>query len=599
MPRVAALSAACPRAVFRALAALVLATAALAPPPGGARAQEAEAARATPEAESGRRSKPLVEAQRHMIVAAHPLASAAGLEMLRAGGSAADAAIATLLALNVVEPQSSGLGGGGFALVHGPKGLTSYDARETAPRVAGPDLFLERGEPMGFWDAVASGRSVGVPGLGRLMETLHTRHGRLAWARLFEPAIRLAEEGFRVTPRLATLVAGSSERLAASHAAALFLPDGVPIAEGALLRQPRLAQSLRLIAAEGADVLYGWPLGAAIISATRTGRRPGALGLADLEGYRVIERSAVCHRFRAGWRVCGMGPPSSGATTVGQILGLAAAFAPPPDAASGAHIFAEASRLAYADRALYLADPDQVSVPVVGLLDRGYLATRARLINPGQASTGPAAAGTPPLRSGHLLAPDTGRTRPGTTHLSVVDGDGLAISLTASIETAFGSGRMAGGFLLNNQLTDFSFRPVSDDGRAIANAPAAGKRPRSSMAPTIVYASDAPGTPRILIGSPGGSRIPEYVAGALRAMLDAGADPAAAAARAHVSHRNRGALALEAGAHPATLAPALEALGHEVTESAMTSGLHIIEILPDGRLRGGADPRRDGIALGD
>ncbi|MEM7499343.1 MAG: gamma-glutamyltransferase family protein [Pseudomonadota bacterium] len=579
----------------RALLGIALAATLGLLPAGAATAQDA---RATPEAATGRSAKPGAEAARHMIAAANPHAAEAGLAVLRQGGSAADAAIAALLVLNVVEPQSSGLGGGAFALVHGPDGLTTYDARETAPALADETLFLDAaGEPLGFWDAVASGRSVGAPGLGRLLGLLHERHGRLPWSRLVAPAERLAREGFAVSTRLSGLTERYAERLAGTDAAAVFLPGGRPLAAGSTLRQHRLAETLARLAAEGPEILYGWPVGAAIVSATRDAPLPGRLTLADLRAYRVIERAPVCMRYRVEWRICGMGPPSSGATTVGQILGIYAAF-PPATGADRAHLLAEASRLAYADRALFLADPDAVEVPVKGLLDTGYLAGRADLIDPTTAATGAAAAGEPPHRDARLLAPDPSPGTPGTTHLSVMDAGGLALSVTASIETAFGSKRMAAGLLLNNQLTDFSFRPEGADGAPVANAPGASKRPRSSMAPTMVYRIGLPGQPVILTGSPGGSRIPEYVVTSLVALIDDRRDPAAAAAAPHVSHRNRESLALEADVHPPGAAEALRALGHEVEEAEMTSGLHIIQ-RRDGRLLGGADPRREGTALGD
>lgn len=559
---------------------------------------------AEPEAASGIAAKPLVTAERQMIVAAHPAAAEAGREMLRRGGSAADATIAALLVLNVVEPQSSGIGGGAFALVHGADGLTAWDARETAPAGARPGMFLgPDGEPLPFLEAVASGHSVGVPGLVRLMEALHARHGRLDWAALFGPAIRLAREGFPVSPRLARSVARYRDRLAAAQAAGLFLPGGTPLAAGETLRNPALAETFERLAAEGADAFYAGPLAEAVVNAVHAAPRPGTLAPADLAGYEVKPRAPVCMDYRARFRVCGMGPPSSGASTVGQILGLLGQF--PLDGLSLDsprlwHLFAEASRLAYADRARYLADPDFVRVPVRGLMDPGYLAARARLIDPERASDGAAEAGEPPpWREGRLLAPQPAADSPGTTHLSVVDADGLAISVTASIETAFGSGRMAGGFLLNNQLTDFAFRPEAADGTPVANAAQPGKRPRSSMAPSIVYRLEAPDTPYILAGSPGGSRIPEYVAGALVAMLDFAADPARAAALFHVSQRNRGKVVLEEGAAPAGLAEALSAMGHAVEAAPMTSGLHLIRRRPGGSLEGGADPRREGVALGD
>ena len=554
--------------------------------------------RAEPEAATGRAATPLATAERHMIVAANPHASEAGLAVLRADGSAADAAVAALLVLNVVEPQSSGLGGGAFALVDGPDGLLAWDARETAPAAATPELFLENGRPMPWIEASETGRAVGVPGLVQLLEVLHGRHGRLAWRALFRPAIRLAREGFAVSPRLAGLTRRLRGRLARTEAGAVFLREGRPLEAGEILRQPELADTLERIAKGGARAFHTGPVAEAILAAVGREPRPGALDADDLAGYRVIPRAPVCMLYRAAWRVCGMGPPSSGATTVGQILGLLAETTPQGIAEDGpriAHLLAEASRLAYADRAAYLGDPAVVEVPVAGLLDPGYLARRAALIAPARASEGPAEAGDPPDRPPRP-PPQLSDTSPGTTHLSVIDADGLAISVTASIETAFGSGRMAAGVLLNNPLTDFSSRPRGPDGRPIANGPGPGKRPRSSMAPTIVYEAGGE-APRLLLGSPGGSRIPEYVAGALVGLLDLGLDPAEAAARRHVSHRNRGEVVLEEGSAPA-LAEALRAMGHAVSEAPMTSGLHIIRA-GDAGLEGGADPRREGVALGD
>ncbi len=576
------------RASARMLMACLAALAA-APAPGQTRAD--------PEAATGRAERPLARAERQMVVTANPHATEAGLAALRAGGSAADAAVAALLVLNVVEPQSSGLGGGAFALVHGPDGLTSWDARETAPAAAGPDLFLAGGAPLGWLEASETGRAVGVPALAALLETLHARHGRLPWAELAAPAIRLAADGFTVSPRLAGLTEAAAERLARTEAGAVFRPGGEPLRAGERLRQPELAATLRAVAERGAAALRDGPVAEAILAAVARAPGPGAMTAADLAAYEVVERAPVCVTYRVVWRVCGMGPPSSGATTVGQILGLLDRFAPAAaaDEARAWHLFAEASRLAYADRAAYLGDPDAVDVPVAGLLDRGYLDARAALIDPGRAAGGAADAGTPPGAPAEF-APDGNETSPGTTHVSIADADGLAISLTASIETAFGSGRMAAGMLLNNQLTDFAFAPT-DGGRPVANAPGPRKRPRSSMAPTIVYRAGLDG-PVLLLGSPGGSRIPEYVAGALIGLIDLGLDPARAAALFHVSHRNREAVVLEAGAAPEGLAAALRALGHRVEEAEMTSGLAIVRITPQG-LEGGADPRREGVAAGD
>ena len=541
-------------------------------------------------------AKPLLTAKKHMIVAASPLAAQAGDRIIAEGGSATDAAVAALLVLNVVEPQSSGIGGGAFALVHGPDGLTTWDARETAPAGATPDMFMENGEPLPFRTAVASGRSIGVPGLVRLLEALHARHGKLPWGELFQPAIRLARDGFVVSPRLTHVLARYASRLNGTDAAAVFLPGGEPMSAGAILKQPRLAETFDMISAHGATAFYTGPLAERIVAAVRRSPRPGAISLHDLTAYRVIERPAVCHDFRR-YRICGMGPPSSGATTTGQILMLLDRFKLDDltlDRPRLWHLFASASRLAYADRARYLADSDFVTVPIEGLLDPAYLDARAGLINPVEAAKDEATAGDPPGRAGGLFAPDAQEDLPGTTHLSVVDKDGLAISLTASIEAPFGSGRMAGGFLLNNQLTDFSFRATDADGVPIANAPAPGKRPRSSMAPTIAYLD---GKPIVLTGSPGGGRIPEYVAQSLVAMLAFETDPATAAALPHVSQRNRGTVAIEPGMD-ASITDGLEALGHKIEEAEMTSGLHIIRILPNGILLGGADPRREGVAVG-
>lgn len=551
---------------------------------------------ADPEAATGMTAKPLITAQRHMMVAANPLASEAGDFMLREGGSAADAAIAALLVLNVVEPQSSGIGGGAFAVVHGPGGLTSWDGRETAPAGAASDMFMKDGEPLPFLRAVISGQSIGVPGMIRLMEALHAKHGKLAWHRLFGPAIRLSKKGFPVSPRLSKLAGWVGARIYGTDAHALFFASPNTLKTGNILRQPALAATLRTIADEGADAFYTGRIADAIVAKVAKGAHPGTMSLDDLASYRVIERPAVCAPFRS-YEVCGMGPPSSGATTVGQMMMLLDRFKPADlwlEEPQLWHLFAEVSRLAYADRARYLADSDFVKVPVKGLLDKTYMDQRASMIPLMRASGAKATAGDPPWREGRLHAPDTQLDRPGTTHLSVVDSDGLAISLTASIETAFGSQRMAGGFLLNNQLTDFSFRPTRD-GKPIANAVEPGKRPRSSMSPTIVLKD---GKPVILTGSPGGSRIPEYVAQNLVGMLMFDLDPAQAAALPHVSQRNRGSVALEPGI-AGKISDGLAKRGHQVEIRDMNSGVHTIVIGPNGVLAGGADPRREGVAVGE
>lgn len=572
-------------------AALALSPAAL--------AQTAELAPA-PEAATGvAEARAPARAERQMVAAANPIAAEAGLAILRAGGNAVDAMVTTQLVLNIVEPQSSGIGGGAFLLYWDADGrdLVTLDGRETAPTAATPERFLGAdGAPMPFWDAVIGGLSVGVPGTPALMAEAHARYGRLPWESLFTIPIRLAEEGFPVSPRLHALLDGDRALRDDPRARALYYQeDGTPLPVGTMLRNPALAETLRRIAAEGVSAFYEGPIAQDIV-ATVTGHptNPGDMTLADLAGYRVIEREPVCVEYRV-YEVCGMGPPSSGASTVGQILELVEGFdlaemGPGPQAA---HVVSEASRLAFADRNLYLADADFVSVPMRGLLDAGYLDARAGLIAP-DASMGEAEPGEPPYWREGLLAPSRD-TSTGTSHVSIVDSDGNAVSLTTTIESAFGARLMTeSGFLLNNELTDFSFRPEVD-GRPVANRVEPGKRPRSSMAPTIVF--DAFDRLYVVVGSPGGSRIIGYVAKSLIAMLDWGMDPQQAAAFPGFLSRN-GPTELEEGTAAAEWAPALEAMGHEVELVEMTSGLHAVMVTPSGLL-GGADPRREGAAVGD
>lgn len=579
------------------LVALAALLAALSTAP--ASAQDAPLAPA-PEAATGlAAAREATRAERFMVAAANPLAAEAGLAVLRAGGSAVDAMITTQLVLNLVEPQSSGLGGGAF-LVHWAerdRDLVTLDGRETTPMASTPERFLkEDGEPMGFMEAVVGGLSVGVPGTPALLAEAHARWGRLPWAALFEAPIRLAEEGFPVSPRLHALLEEDPALRDDPRARALFYgDDGAPLAVGATLRNPAFAQTLRTLADEGVRPLYEGAIAQDIVD-TVTGHpsNPGDMTLDDLAAYEVVVRPPVCVEYRV-YDVCGMGPPSSGAIALGQILKL---MEPHDLAAMGAgpeavHVLTEASRLAFADRNEYVADADFVPVPVRGLLDEGYLAERGRLIEMTR-SLGTAEAGEPPFRREGRLAPSHD-TSTGTSHVSIVDADGNAVSLTTTIESGFGARLMTeGGFLLNNELTDFSFRPEVD-GRPVANRVEPGKRPRSSMAPTIVF--DAFGRLYVVVGSPGGSRIIGYVAKSLVAMLDWGLDPQAAAAFPNVVSRN-GPTELEEGTFATEWTSALEGRGHEVRAAEMNSGVHAVLVTPAGYL-GGADPRREGAAVGE
>jgi len=561
-----------------------------------------------PEAGSGFR--PGVEgaiATRHMAAAANPLAAAAGRDILRAGGSAVDAAIAMQLVLTLVEPQSSGVGGGAFLMHFDGRLVQAYDGRETAPAGVDENLFMVDGKPMAFYEAVVGGRAVGVPGVLRMLELAHGQHGRLPWAKLFEPAIRLAENGFPVSPRLHALLAGEKHLPRDPTARAYFYTaDGAPKPVGTVLRNPELAATLRAIAAGGADAFYRGPIAADLARAVQSHPNRGLLAESDLAGYQAKERPPVCTDYKR-WRVCGMSPPSSGGVAVAQILGILArrniAVVPPQDdrgrpepQADAVHLFSEAGRLAFADRDVYIADPDVVVVDWGALTNPRYLADRAALIGP--RSMGRAAPGVP---AGYLLtwAADEAR-RGATSHVSAVDDFGNAVSMTTSIEDQFGARVMLRGFLLNNQLTDFSFVP-SAAGRPIANRVQPGKRPRSSMAPTLVF-DRASGELLASLGSPGGSLIINYVAKTLVALLDWNLDIQQAIALANFGSRN-GPTELEQGRFGPALVEELKARGHEVREMPMTSGLQGIVRVPlrDGGRgwAGGADPRREGVALGD
>jgi gamma-glutamyltranspeptidase / glutathione hydrolase len=552
-------------------------------------------AQPAPEAASGRSAKTLVTAKRHMMVAANPHAVEAGHAMLVAGGSAVDAAIAAQLVLNLVEPQSSGIGGGAFLVLWSAadRRVSSFDGRETAPMAAKPDRFLSAdGKPLGFREAVVGGRSVGAPGALRMLELAHRKHGKLPWARLFEPAIALAEGGFPMSPRLNRLLTGERDLGRDEAARAIFYADGAPKPVGAPIANAAFADTLRLVARDGADALHSGALAADIVATVS--RAGGDLSLEDLQNYRAKERPAVCGSYRV-YVVCGMGPPSSGGLTVLQILTLLEGvdLAPlEPNSAEAVHLIGEAMALGYADRNLYMADADFVPVPT-GLTDRAYLRDRAALIARNK-TFGKAAPGTPPQRQGLRWGEDASPELPATSHIAIVDADGNALSMTTTIEDAFGSRLMVRGFLLNNQLTDFSFLP-EQDGKPVANRVEPGKRPRSSMAPTIVLQD---GAPVLVLGSPGGSAIINYVVKTAIGVLDWNLDVQRAIDLPNFGNRNVGAIELERGTPLVELKPALEALGHRVAVADFTSGLHAIRIFPD-RLEGGADPRREGMAKGD
>ncbi len=532
-----------------------------------------------------------------MVAAANPLAVEAGARVLRDGGTAADAMVAVQTVLGLVEPQSSGLGGGAFLVYYDAKtgALSTLDGRETAPLAATPTLFQDHnGEPLQFFDAVVGGRSVGTPGTPALMETAHRKWGKSNWGGLFTDAIRLAELGFAVSPRMAESIANDAERLGRfPETAAYFLPEGAPLEAGQVITNQPYADVLRRIAMEGTDAFYTGPVAADIVRTVQSAAgNPGVLSELDLALYQVKERPAVCASYRA-YEACGMGPPSSGALTVGQILGM---LEPYDLAALGAdnpvswRLIGDASRLAFADRGRYMADSDFVPMPTKGLVDAEYLAERAKLLQ-GDTALDSVAPGTPAFDHALIWADDESIEFPSTSHISIVDQYGNVLSMTTTIENGFGSRLMTNGFLLNNELTDFSFRSHSD-GVPIANRLEPGKRPRSSMAPTIVMQD---GKPVLAIGSPGGSRIIGYVATAIVGWADWGLNVQQALSLPHAVNRF-GTYDLEASTEAESFEAALTDMGFEVNIRDLNSGLHAIEI-GEG-LKGGADPRREGIALG-
>ena len=539
-----------------------------------------------------------VTSENWMISAANPHAVAAGADVLRAGGSAADAMVAVQTVLGLVEPQSSGLGGGAFLVWYdGATGeLTTLDARETAPLEATPRLFQDdNGEPLKFFDAVVGGRSVGTPGTPALLEAAHRKWGRAPWPSLFEAGIGLAEGGFQVSPRLAGLVARDADRLARFPAtAAYFLPDGQPLQAGETLLNPEYAATLRALAKEGATAAYTGPIAAEIVQTVRNAAgNPGVLSQMDLALYQVKERAPVCATYRA-YEVCGMGPPSSGALTVGQILGQLDQYdlaALGPNNPESWRLIGDASRLAFADRGRYMADSDFVPVPTKGLVDPDYLTKRGQLLS-GDVALPEVAPGRPEFDHALNWADDEALEFASTSHISIVDRYGNALSMTTTIENAFGSRLMTNGFLLNNELTDFSFR-THRDGVPIANRLEPGKRPRSSMAPTIVLRD---GKPVLVIGSPGGSRIIGYVAKSIIAWAAWGMDIQQAVALPHAVNRF-GTYDVEAGTDAAQLAAPLADMGFKVNARDLNSGLHAIQI--GAGLTGAADPRREGVAVGE
>ena len=551
-----------------------------------------------PEIATGVSTKAMITADRFMITAANPHAAQAGHDVLARGGNAIDAMVATQFILGLVEPQSSGLGGGAFLVYYDAEDdhVTTYDGRETAPMAAKPTLFQdEEGEKLKFWDAVVGGRSVGTPGTVKLMYETHKAHGKLPWPSLVQPAIDLAESGFAVSDRLHQSIANDTERLSVhpDTKAYFFDAEGKPHPVGYVLKNQAYAETLKKIAIGGANAFYVGPIALAIVDKVRNAANPGVLSFTDLAHYKVVQRDPVCINYR-DYLVCGMGPPSSGALTVGQILGLVQPYdlrELGPTSVDSWRLIGDASRLAFADRGRYMADSDFVPMPTEGLVSPGYLKQRSELLV-GEKALDSVSAGEPEWDHSMLLADDESIEFKSTSHFSIVDADGNAVSITTTIENGFGSRLMSGGFLLNNELTDFSFA-THNNGVPIANRVEPGKRPRSSMSPTIVLKE---GKPYMIVGSPGGSRIIGYVAQAIIAHLDWGMNVQEAINMPHAVNRF-GTFDLEEGTGAEALQGELEAIGYEVNVRSLNSGLHAI-VIADGQLMGGADPRREGVVLG-
>lgn len=539
-----------------------------------------------------------------MVAAADPRAVEAGLEVLRNGGHAVDAAIAVHTVLGLVEPQSSGIGGGAFMVVYDRDSgeTTVYDGRETAPSAADENLFIEDGEVLGFIDAWQSGKSAGVPGAIALYKSAHDVHGRMEWASNFESAIARADAGFEVSPRLATVLA--SDRLRQfvrldDHpvSAAYFYPDGEPLAEGAVRDNPDYAETLRRVATEGTDAFYTGEIPAAIVATLSEEPRPGSLSVEDIASYEVKTRPPLCGEWR-DYRVCSAPPPSSGGITQNSITGLYDRLLPEgaTEPEQFVRAFVDAQRLAYADRDHYVADADFVQVPSADLINPKYLDVRATEVfepaaKPTPGDPGAALGGNPMVG---MWGQDPTEDAPGTTHLSIVDQDGNAVAMTATVEAAFGNSRMVNGFLLNNELTDFAREPRKSN-LPVANAPGPGKRPRSSMSPTIIFDQD--GGLKMVTGSPGGNSIVAYTAKTIIGVLDWGHTPQEAVALPNIIARgeNVGVEVDVPGGQE--VADELKAQGYNVQERrGENSGLHVILVTEDGLL-GGADPRREGVAV--
>lgn len=539
-----------------------------------------------------------------MVSTANSHASKAAHIIIEEGGSAVDAAIAAQLVLGLVEPQSSGIGGGAFMLHWSEEDeiVDAYDGREEAPLAATEKLFIQaNGARMSFKKAVVGGRAVGAPGVISLMAKAHVDHGKLPWPRLFRSAIMLAEEGFKVSPRLNYMI--KRNPLLATQIATrsyFYLPsddktaEPQPLPVGHILKNPVYAETLKSLAKDGAKAFYQGDIAAAIVAAVKSHANKGLLSTADLAQYKAKKRNSLCRPYR-NHTICGMPPPTSGGIAVHQILGILEPFQMSklrPNSTMAAHLIAEAGKLAFADRNFYVGDTDFVKVPVAGLLAKDYLRTRSTLIDPANAQP-KATRGIPEgiVAANQITGPD--QSRPSTSHFSIVDGFGNAVSMTTSVEGAFGAHLMVKGFILNNQLTDFSFVPDAGD-RKVANRVAPRKRPRSSMSPTIILDED--GEFYAVIGSPGGSRIIGYVAQTIIALLDWNLTMADAIALPHVVNRN-GITDLEQDTPIAQLAPKLERLGHKIRIRALTSGLHGVVRISEDSLRGGADPRREGVVL--